>query len=80
MAAPGTKIDTMIEEPVVDGLGREWIPFVFRVARLATDLALSLTIRGRRLGRLDDVRRRGAWKMSRNSSAPPRVAPKAERP
>jgi hypothetical protein len=23
MAAPGTKIDTMIERPVVDGLGRE---------------------------------------------------------
>ena len=28
MAAPGTKIDTMIERPVVDGLGRERIPFV----------------------------------------------------
>src|ERR1017187_176433 len=53
MAAPGTKIDTMIERPVVDGLGREWIPFVFRVSRLAADLALSLTIGGRRLGRLD---------------------------
>ena len=59
MAAPGTKIDTMIERPVVDGFGRERIPFVFRVSGLATDLALSLTIGGRRLGRLDDVRRRG---------------------
>jgi hypothetical protein len=45
----------MIERPVVDGLGREWIPFVFRVSRLATDIASSLTIGGRRLGRLDDV-------------------------
>jgi hypothetical protein len=59
MAAPGTKIDTMIERPVVDGLGRERIPFVFRVSGLATDFALSLTIGERRLGRLDDVRRRG---------------------
>ena len=59
MAAPGTKIDTIIERPVVDGLGRERIPFVFRVSGLATDLALSLTIGRRRLGRLDDVGRRG---------------------
>jgi hypothetical protein len=51
VAAPGTKIDTMIERPVVDVLGRQRIPFVFRVTGLATDLALSLTIGGRRLGR-----------------------------
>jgi hypothetical protein len=42
MAARGTKIDTMIERPVVDGLGREQIPFVFRVSGLATNFALSL--------------------------------------
>ena len=58
MAALGTKIDTMIERPGVDGLGRERIPFVFRVSGLATDLALSLAIGGRRLGRLDDIGRR----------------------
>jgi hypothetical protein len=52
MAAARTKIDSMIERPGVDGLGREWVPFVFRVSGLATDLAPSLTIRGRRLGGL----------------------------
>jgi hypothetical protein len=59
MTAIGTEIDTMIEKPVVDGFGREWVPFVFRVSGLATDLALGLTIGWWRLGRLDDVRRRG---------------------
>ncbi len=52
MAAPGTEIDTMIEKPVVDGFGREWIPFVFRVSGLAADLTLSLTIGGGALGGL----------------------------
>ena len=55
MAAPRTKIDTMIEKPGVDGLGRERLPFVFGVSGLATDFALSLTLGRRRLGRLDDV-------------------------
>ena len=59
MAAPGTEIDTMIERATVDGFWREWIPFVFWVSGLAADLTLSLTIGGRSLGRLDDVRRRG---------------------
>ena len=59
VAAPGTKIETIIKRPVFDRLGREGIPFVLGVSGLAADLALSLTIGGRRLGRLDDVRRRG---------------------
>jgi hypothetical protein len=58
MAAARTKIKTMIERPGVDGLGRERIPFVFGVSGLATDLALSLTLRRWRLGRLNDVGRR----------------------
>jgi hypothetical protein len=58
MAATGTKFDTMIENPGVNGLGREWISFVLGVSGLATNLALSLTIGRRRLGRLDDIRRR----------------------
>ena len=57
MAALGTKIDTVIERPGVDGLGRERLPFVFRVSGLATDLAVSLPIGGRRLGRFDDIGR-----------------------
>ena len=57
MAASGTKIDTMIESPGVDGLGWEWIPFVYRVTGLTTDLASGLTIGRRRLGRLDDIGR-----------------------
>ena len=44
MAAPGTKIDTMVERPVVDRFGRELIPFVFRMSGLATDLALRLAL------------------------------------
>ena len=59
MAALGAKIDTLIERPGVDGLKRERFPFVFGVSGLANDLALGLTIGGRRLGRLDDVGRRG---------------------
>ena len=59
MAAPGTKIETMIEKPGVDSLGRERLPFVLRVSGLATDLALGLTLGRRRLGRLDDVGRGG---------------------
>jgi hypothetical protein len=59
MTTLGTKIDTMIERAAIDGFGRERIPFVFGMSGLATDLALSLTIGGRRLGRLDDVRRGG---------------------
>ena len=55
LAAAGTKIDPIIERPVVDGLGRERISFVFGVSGLTTDLALSLTFGRRRLGRLDDV-------------------------
>ena len=58
MAAPGTKIDSTIERPAVDGLERERIALVFRVSRLATDLALNLTIGRRRFRRLDDVRGR----------------------
>jgi hypothetical protein len=30
MAASGTKVDVMIEEPGVDGFGREWFPFMLR--------------------------------------------------
>jgi hypothetical protein len=30
MAAPGAKVDVMIEEAGVDGFGRERIPFVLR--------------------------------------------------
>ena len=59
MAAPGTKIDTIVERPVVNRLGRKRLPFVLRVSGLAADFALSLTIGRRRLGRLDDVRGRG---------------------
>ena len=58
MAAPWTEVNIPIERPGVDGLGWEWVPFVFRVSGLATDLTLGLTIGGKRLGRLDDVRRR----------------------
>ena len=39
--------------------GGNGVPFVFGVSGLATDLALILAIGRRRLGRLDDVRRRG---------------------
>ena len=59
MAAPGTKVDTIVERPVVNRLGRKRLPFVLRVSGLAADFALSLTIGRRRLGRLDDVRGRG---------------------
>src|SRR3954466_10162713 len=52
LAAPGTKIDPIIERPVVDGLGRERTSFVLGVSGLATDLALSLPLGRRRLGRL----------------------------
>jgi hypothetical protein len=56
MAALGTKIDTMIETPGVDGLVRERLPFVLRVSGLAADLALILAFRRLWLRRLDDVR------------------------
>ena len=59
VAAPRARANAMIEDPAIDGFGRERISFVLRVSGLATDLALSLTIGGSRLGRLDDVRRRG---------------------
>ena len=65
MAAPGAKIDTMIERSGVYGLSREWVAFVFGVSGLATDLALSLTIGWRRLGWLDDVRGRGLGRRRR---------------
>ena len=59
MAALRARADAMIEEPGIDGFGRERISFVLGMSGLATDLALSLTIGGSRFGRLDDVRRRG---------------------
>ena len=59
MAAPGTEIEAMIERPAVDRLGREGVSLVLGVSGLATDPASLLTLRRRRLGRLDDVGGRG---------------------
>jgi hypothetical protein len=59
MAASGTKVDVMIEEPGVDGFGREWFPFMPRVSGLATDFAPILAFGRRRLWRLDDIGRGG---------------------
>ena len=58
MAAPRARANAMIEEPGIDGFGRERIPFVLRVSGLATDFSPVLAFRERRLRRLDNVRRR----------------------
>jgi hypothetical protein len=34
MAASGTKVNVMIEEPGVDGFGREWFPFMLRARKI----------------------------------------------
>jgi hypothetical protein len=62
----------MIEEPGIDGFGRERISFVLGMSGLATDLALSLTNGGSRFGRLDDVRRRGLSSSFAHSGDVPR--------
>src|SRR5918993_5804016 len=49
----------MIEAPAVDGLGREGDAFVLGMAGLPADAAPVLALRWWRLGRLDDVGRRG---------------------
>src|SRR3954462_15297150 len=59
MATRGAVVEAMIEGPGVDGLGREGDAFVFGVAGLAADAAAVLSLRWRRLGRLDDVGGRG---------------------
>lgn len=59
-AALGAEINPTIERRGVARLGREGMPSVLIVAGLAADLALPLNIRRQRLGRFDDVGRRGS--------------------
>src|SRR3954464_6908160 len=59
MAARGGGVEVMIEGPAVDGLGREGGTLVLGMAGLAADAAPVLSLRRRRLGRLDDVG--GRW-------------------
>src|SRR5512135_2265673 len=58
MPASGAKIEAMVERTAVDQFGREVSTFVLGVTRLPADAASVLARRRRRLGRLDDVRRR----------------------
>src|SRR3954453_14789928 len=59
MATRGAVVEAMIEGPGVDGLGGEGDSLVLGVAGLAADAAFVLSLRWRRLGRLDDVGRGG---------------------
>ena len=59
MAAAGAGVEAMIEGPGVEGLGREGGALVLGMAGLPADAAFVLSLRWRRLGRLDDVGGRG---------------------
>ena len=59
LAAGGAGVEAVIEGPAVDGLGREGGAFVLGMAGLPTDSAAVLSLRWWRLGRLDEVGRRG---------------------
>jgi hypothetical protein len=56
LSAPGAEVDVMIEGPSVERFGREGDPFMLGMSGLSADPPLVLALRGRRLGRLDDVR------------------------
>jgi hypothetical protein len=55
MSATGAEVQTIIEGPGVDGLGRECGALVLGVSWLTVDATPGLARRGRGLGRLDDV-------------------------
>jgi len=59
MATTGTEIEVIVDRRAVDQFRREGSAFVLGVTRLSADAASILTLRRFRLGRLDDIGRRG---------------------